>query len=342
MKNFQYQDTFLLEAGGSLPGFTIAYHTWGQLNEDKSNVVWICHALTANSDAVDWWQGLVGPGHVIDPAKYFIVCANIIGSCYGTTGPLSIDPLSGAPYYHKFPQVTVRDIVNAHILLRKHLGIEKIYLLMGGSLGGYQALEWPVMEKNVIRNLFLIGTSAAESAWGIAIHTTQRMAIEADSTWQDSTPTAGSKGMKVARGIGLLTYRNYAILHKKQSDPDHNKIDNFKASSYIHYQGDKLVKRFNAYSYWILTKTMDSHNLARGRDTLENVLATITQPTLVMGITTDILCPLHEQYLLRASIPNSTLVEIDSSYGHDGFLIEHQKISKILARWLKQYDSPTP
>ena len=335
MNYFQYQHPFLLEAGGSLPSLTIAYHTWGQLNEDKSNVVWICHALTANSDAMDWWPGVIGSDQVINPSEYFIVCANIIGSCYGSTGPLSTNPLTNKAYYHEFPQVTVRDMVNAHILLRKHLGIEKIFLLMGGSLGGYQALEWPVMEKEVIENLFLIGTSAAESAWGIAIHTTQRLAIEADQTWLESTPAAGANGLKVARGIGLLTYRNYEIMHRKQSDPDTGKLDHFKASSYISYQGDKLVKRFNAYSYWILSKAMDSHNLARGRDTLEKVLSTISQPTLVMGITTDILCPLHEQYLLRASIPNSTLVEIDSSYGHDGFLIEHQKISKILAKWLK-------
>src|SRR5437764_14523330 len=124
MNYCQYQHPFLLEAGESLPGLTIGYHTWGLLNENKSNVVWICHALTANSDAVDWWPGLVGDHHVIDPRKYFIVCANIIGSCYGTTGPLSIDPSTGSPYYHEFPQVTVRDMVNAHILLRKYLGIE--------------------------------------------------------------------------------------------------------------------------------------------------------------------------------------------------------------------------
>ena len=335
MKNFQYQQPFLLEAGGSLPGLTIAYHTWGQLNEDRSNVVWICHALTANSDAVDWWPGLVGPNLVIDPQKYFIVCANIIGSCYGTTGPLTTNPATERPFYHEFPRITVRDMINAHILLRKHLGIEKIFLLMGGSLGGYQALEWPVMEKDTIRNLFLIGTSASESAWGIAIHTTQRLAIEADGTWTDSTDTAGSRGLKAARGIGLLTYRNYEILHQKQTDPNVNKLDDFKASSYIHYQGDKLVKRFNAYSYWILTKAMDSHNLARNRAPLEQVLSSINQPTLIIGINSDILCPLQEQRLLHQYIPHSTLIEIDSSYGHDGFLIEHERISKAVSEWLR-------
>jgi len=334
MKYFQSQQPFLLEAGGSLPRLTIAYHTWGQLNEDRSNVVWICHALTANSDAVDWWPGLVGTNLVIDPQKYFIVCANIIGSCYGSTGPLSVNPSTGQPYYHEFPPVTVRDMVNAHILLRKHLGIEKIFLLMGGSLGGYQALEWPLKEKDVVQNLFLIGTSASESAWGIAIHTTQRLAIEADGTWMESSPAAGSKGLKVARGIGILTYRNYDILHQKQTDPDPNKLDDFKASSYINYQGDKLVKRFNAYSYWILTKAMDSHNLARNRAPLEQVLSSITQPTLIIGISTDILCPLHEQRLLHQHISHSTLIEIDSSYGHDGFLIEHERISKSVSHWL--------
>lgn len=335
MKYFQSPHPFLLEAGESLPELTIAYHTWGNLNADKSNVIWICHALTANSDAVDWWPGLVGDDHVIDPQKYFIVCANIIGSCYGSTGPLSKNPKTNTPYYHEFPQVTVRDMVNAHILLRRHLGIEKIFLLMGGSLGGYQALEWAAMEKDAIRNLFLIGTSAAESAWGIAIHTTQRLAIEADQTWAESTPEAGSRGLKVARAIGVLTYRNYDILQQKQTDPDMNKLDQFKASSYIHHQGDKLVKRFNAYSYWFLSKAMDSHNLARGRTSIQEVLHCIAQPTLIIGITSDILCPLHEQQLLKEHIPHATLVEIDSSYGHDGFLIEHEKISKSVDQWLR-------
>ena len=335
MKYFQSQQPFFLEAGGLLPGLTIAYQTWGQLNEDKSNVVWICHALTANSDVMDWWPGLIGEKKLIEPSKYFIVCANIIGSCYGTTGPLTNDPVTAQPYYHRFPQVTVRDMVNAHILLRNHLGLEKIFLLMGGSLGGYQALEWSVMEKEVIKNLFLIGTSPTESAWGIAIHTTQRLAIEADGTWLECTPTAGQKGLKAARGIGLLTYRNYEILKQKQTDPDINKLDSFKASSYINYQGDKLVKRFNAYSYWILTKAMDSHNLARGRNKLEKVLENISQNTLIIGITTDILCPLQEQRLLRDHMPNAKLIEIDSSYGHDGFLVEHEKISKAVGDWLR-------
>lgn len=335
MKLFEHKSRFDLESGAYLPELAITYSTYGTLNADKSNVVWVCHALTANSDAADWWNGVVGAGHVIDPEKYFIVCANILGSCYGTTGPLSTNPETQQPYYNSFPLITVRDMVKAHILLRKHLGIEKIFLLMGGSMGGYQAMEWCVMEHEVIDNLFLLATSASESAWGIATHTAQRLSIEADATWNTPSADAGAKGLKAARAIGMLTYRNYGIMVQQQTDSDTEKTDNYKASSYINYQGDKLVQRFNAYSYWMLTKTMDSHHLGRGRGgNLETVLQTINQRTLIIGISSDILCPLVEQQFLAAQLPNAALIEIDSSYGHDGFMVESAKISQHLAQWL--------
>jgi homoserine O-acetyltransferase len=336
MEEFQYNKSFELESGLTLPGITVAYQTYGSLNADKSNVVWVCHALTANAEAARWWPGIVGEKHCINPEKYFIVCANIVGSCYGTTGPLSIDPATRQPYFSSFPMITIRDMVKAHILLRKHLGIEHIHLLMGGSMGGYQAMEWSVMEKTVIGHLFLIATSSTESAWGIAVHTAQRLAIEADASWKDLSPVAGQKGLKAARAIGILTYRNYGILAQKQSDPDTEKLDNYKASSYVNYQGDKLVNRFNAYSYWLLTKAMDSHHLARGRGgKLEPILRGITQKTLIIGIDSDILCPLHEQRFIANYLPHATLIEIDSAYGHDGFMVEAEKISQHLGEWLK-------
>jgi homoserine O-acetyltransferase len=233
--------------------------------------------------------------------------------------------------------ITIRDMVKAHILLRKHLGIERIHLLMGGSMGGYQALEWAVMEKERIDRLFLIATSPTESAWGIAIHTAQRLAIEADGSWRNASPMAGSAGLKAARAIGILTYRNYGIMVQKQTDPDTEKLDNFKASSYITYQGDKLVNRFNAYCYWLLTKAMDSHQLARGREkTLEQVLGGITQPTLVIGIGSDILCPLEEQRFIVKHLPDARLVEIDSAYGHDGFMVEGKIIAQHLSEWMEE------
>lgn len=335
MNSFHYPHHIDLEGGESLAELTIAYTTYGKMNADKSNVIWICHALTANSDAADWWNGVVGQKHVINPDQYFIVCANILGSCYGTTGPLSINPVTGEPYYSSFPLITIRDMVNAHILLRKHIGIEKILLLMGGSMGGYQAMEWCLIEKEVIGRLFLLATSPTESAWGIATHTAQRLAIEADCTWQSPSPDAGAKGLKAARAIGMLTYRNYGIMVQQQSDTEFEKLDHYRASSYIIYQGDKLVQRFNAYSYWLLTKSMDSHHLARGRGgNLETILKGITQKTLIIGISSDILCPLAEQEFLTHHIPKARLVVIDSDYGHDGFMVESAIISQYLKDWL--------
>ncbi|MDB5190681.1 MAG: homoserine O-acetyltransferase [Segetibacter sp.] len=336
MKYFTSNAPFCLESGATLPSVTIAYHTFGTLNKDKSNVVWICHALTSNSNVIDWWPGIVGSNCPIDPETYFIVCANILGSCYGSTGALTINPATSSTYFSNFPMVTIRDMVQAHILLRQHLQIQNIFLLVGGSMGGYQALEWSVMENNFIQNLFLLSTSAAESAWGIAIHTAQRLAIEADATWKDADEKAGSRGLKAARAIGLLSYRNYEIMIEKQSDTDVEKIDNFKASSYINYQGDKLVSRFHAYTYWLLTKAMDSHHLARGRNkSLELVLQSIFQKTLIVAITSDLLCPPNEQIFIAGHLPNSTLVEIPSSYGHDGFLIEAEKISHHFNQWMR-------
>lgn len=335
MKHYIHEKRFELESGESLNGLSVAYHTYGKMNSDKSNVVWICHHLTANSDAALWWQGVVGEGYLIDPSKYFIVCANILGSCYGTTGPLSTDPSTGKPWFSTFPLITIRDMVNAHILLRKHLEIDSIQLLIGGSMGGYQALEWSLAEPGVAKQLILLSTSASESAWGIAVHTAQRLAIEADGTWRDHFPEAGRKGLKAARAIGLISYRNHGILVKKQLDPDHDKTDNYRASSYIEYQGEKLVNRFNAYSYWLLTKAMDSHNIARRRHAhIPEVLKTIMQRTLIFGIYSDILCPLVEQQFLVANMPNASLVAIDSAYGHDGFMVEATMISDEIKKWL--------
>lgn len=337
MNYFHHLHTFQLEKGNTLPELTIAYSTYGELNAEKNNVVWICHALTASSEVADWWPGMVGNGHIIDPAKHFIVCANILGSCYGSTGPLSTNPKTGEAYYHHFPFITIRDMVNAHILLRQHLGIEKIFLLIGGSMGGYQAMEWCLLEKNITERLLLMATSATESAWGIATHTAQRLAIEADCTWKNNSLNAGTKGLKAARAIGMLTYRNYYIMGQKQFDSDKDKMDDFKASSYIIYQGDKLAERFNAFSYWLLTKCMDSHNIARGRkESIAAVLKTISQPALIIGISSDILCPLAEQQFLANHIPHSTFVEIYSDYGHDGFMVESEQISMHIASWLNQ------
>lgn len=334
---FQSNEVFQLESGAALSSLTIAYHTYGTMNGTADNVVWVCHALTANSDAAEWWSGIVGAGLSISPEKGFIVCANILGSPYGTTNPVSVDPSTGRPFYQTFPFITIRDMVAAHQRLRQHLGIQRIQLLVGGSMGGYQALEWCLMEPRLINRVFLIACSAKETPWGIAIHTAQRMAIEADATWGSPSPTAGIKGLKTARAIGMVTYRSYDTYRLKQAENEEEKTDGFKAESYIRYQGDKFAARFNAYSYWCLTKAMDSHNVARSRTpTVAETLQTMQQKTLLIAVRSDVLCPPQEMETMAKYIPRSRLHIIDSVYGHDGFLTEGKAVSAILKDWLQE------
>lgn len=330
-----YNQPITLESGVTLPKVDIAYTTLGELNVDKSNVIWICHAFSANSDPSEWWPGMVGEGLFLDPKKYFIVCANMLGSCYGTTGPLSVNPANEQKYYKEFPTVTVRDMVQTLTILRKHLGIEKIFFACGFSMGGQQLLEFVIQEPNVFENILLGATNIQHSPWGIAFNESQRMAIEADTTFGQNNDAAGANGMKAARSIGLISYRNYKAYNKTQTDPDNNKLENYKAGSYQRYQGEKLVKRFNAYSYYILSKAMDNHNITRNREDAKKVLSSVKCNVLVLGITSDYLYPLEEQQLLAKLIPHSMFVEINSDYGHDGFLIENEQMSKILSAFLK-------
>ncbi|MBX7262346.1 MAG: homoserine O-acetyltransferase [Chitinophagales bacterium] len=331
----KYKAPFPLESGTILPEIDIAYNTFGTLNADKSNVVWICHAFSANSNPTEWWPGMVGDGLFFDPKDYFIVCANMLGSCYGSTGPLSINPETGKKYYKDFPVVTVRDMVKSLTILRKHLGIEKIYFSCGFSMGGQQLLEWIITEPTIFKNILLGATNIKHSPWGIAFNESQRMAIEADGTFGQEDDNAGINGMKAARSIGLISYRNYKAYNITQHDEDNSKLENFKACGYQRYQGEKLAKRFNAYSYYILSKAMDNHNIERGRGAAKEVLENIKSNIIVLGIKSDFLYPLEEQELMASLMPHSTFVAIDSHFGHDGFLIENEQISKILSTFLK-------
>jgi homoserine O-acetyltransferase/O-succinyltransferase len=332
MNTFQHNNILETEQGGSLQGFTLAYHTFGKLNAQKDNVVWICHALTANSNPVEWWPGLVGEGFYFNPNEHFIVCANVLGSCYGSTGPLSVNSETQQPYYLYFPELTIRDMVQALILLRKELGLHKIKYLIGGSLGGQQAMEWAIAENNLVENLILLATNAHHSPWGVAFNETQRMALAADATWGEKTPNAAQNGLKAARALALLSYRNYHTYLATQSDDEAQNLGFQRAISYQQYQGEKLMKRFNAYSYYYLSKAMDSHHVGRNRGGVAKALATIQAKTLVIGISSDILFPVEEQKTLALHISGATYAEIESLYGHDGFLIETQKITEILTK----------
>lgn len=331
---FQHADRFHLEQGGALPSLNVAYHTFGTLNKQADNVIWVCHAFTANSDVTDWWPGMIGEGKLMDPEKDFIVCANILGSCYGTTGPMSTNPDTGLPWYRSFPEITIRDLVNAHELLRVHLKINRIHSVIGASIGGYQALEYSIMVPHLIENLIFIGSSVKSSPWTVAFNQSQRLAIEADPTYFEERHYGGMNGLKAARSIALLSYRNERTYNKTQMDRDETKTGDLKASGYQNYQGDKLVKRFDAYSYHTISHLMDSHNVIRDRGSLGNALGIIKANVLSIGITSDLLFPCHEQKLL-AHVTHGEYKEIDSSFGHDGFLLEVNELTRIVREFWK-------
>lgn len=341
-KNFKYPYTYSLESGGKLSGFELSYSTFGTRSPNDDNIVWVCHALTGNALPSEWWDGLVGIGKYIDPSRHFIICANILGSAYGSTNPLSINPDTLQPYYQDFPMLTVRDVVGALDLLRQDLDIKKIPLCLGGSLGGQQALEWAILCPDLIEDLILISSNAVHSPWGIAFNESQRMAIAADTTWNDKNDQAGLNGMKAARSLALLSYRNYDTYNFTQARDNPDQIDGLRAASYQQYQGEKFVKRFNAFSYWTLSKIMDSHNVGRNRGGIVNALGKVQARTLVLGIKSDILFPVSEQHFLARHIPDATYNEIDSLYGHDGFLIEYRQLTQVIKAWQDGKDSLKP
>ena len=330
-----------LENGIILPRYHLSYTTYGTLNEAGDNVVWIFHALTANSRPHEWWDGLVGPGRFFDPEKYFIVCVNTPGSCYGSLGPLDENPATGEPYYHDFPFFTTRDLIRSYQPLRKALGIQKIKVGIGGSMGGQQLLEWAIEEPALFEHIIPIATNAQHSAWGIAFNTTQRMAIEACGTWPQRQAEAGLQGMMAARAMALLSYRSYEGYGARQANnvsqwqPNPSGEATGGAASSQSYYGQKLAVRFNAFSYYTLTKTMDSHHVGRGRGSVQEALQRITARTLVMGIDSDVLFPLTEQQYLADAIPGAQLAVIQSLYGHDGFLLEYDALTHHLTQWLQ-------
>lgn len=335
MNTLIYNHPFKTETGAVLPGLEIVYNTWGMLNSEADNVIWVCHALTANSDVESWWPGMVGNGLLFDPEKYFIVCANVLGSCYGTTGPSSVNPVTGLPWLKDFPLITIRDLVNVHEILRKHLNIKHIHSVIGASIGGFQSLEYSIMYPEIVNRLVFVASSTKQSPWAIAFSESQRLAMEADQTFISNDPDGGKKGLKAARAIALLSYRNAAAYDRTQVEDDDEKITSFKAASYQVYQGDKLVNRFNPYSYYSLVRLSDTHNTGRGRGGTAKALSSIKAKTLCIGITSDILFPVEEQKYVAANIPEAEYVEIDSFYGHDGFLIESKLVTEAVRKFWK-------
>lgn len=337
IQTYSHDRSFRLESGVELPRLEIAYNTYGTMNPARSNVVWVCHALTANSDVADWWPHTVETGCFLDPAKWFVVCANILGSHYGTTGPLSVNPATGAPYYGDFPDFTIRDMVAVHRVLADALGIGRIHALVGSSVGGFQAVEWAVDEPERFDKLVLIATAPVATPWAIAIDETQRMAIEADPTYGERRPDAAMAGLAAARAIGLLTYRGGEGYNLTQRETEPGKLlprAAHRPCSYQQYQGLKLCRRYNAYSYVKILDAFDTHDVGRSRGGLEKALSRISAQTMTVGITTDMIFPPAEMRCLAAAIPGAAYEELASDFGHDGFLVEHQRLNDILTKFL--------
>ena len=336
MKTLTVKQPFKTETGAIMPELEIAYNTYGKLNGSADNVIWICHALTANSDVEAWWPGMVGEGLLFDTGKFFIVCANVLGSCYGTTGPASVNPETGKPWLRDFPLITVRDLVNVHEILRKHLGIKRIHSIIGASIGGYQALEYTIMFPGLIQRLILLASGTKQTPWALAFSESMRLAMEADQTFVSGLPDGGKKGLKAARSIALISYRTAEAYNQTQKENDDEKLTSFKAASYQAYQGDKLVNRFNPYSYWCLTCLSDTHNIGRHRGGVINALKQINAEVLCVGIKSDLLFPPDEQKLIASNAKKAEYDEIDSFYGHDGFLIETGLVTDVISKfWTK-------
>ena len=331
------EDDFAFETGGSVRGIEVVYHTSDREYKAGDRVVWLCHALTANSNPMDWWPEMVGKGCCIDPEKDYVVCVNIFASPYGTTGPR--DWCAGKRREAKgerspldFPKVTVRDMARLFPIVRKYIGIEKVDLLVGSSIGGFQALEWAILEPEVIERAAFIATAPRVTPWLGAWMESQRMAIEADPTFKACESLAGGqKGLEAARALSLISYRTFDGYNLTQAEEDEDCLFAGRVASYERYQGEKLVKRdFDAYSYYYLTWSVDSHNVGRKRGGVAAALGKIQAKSVVITITSDGLFPPVEGKEWAAWIPRAKYVEIESKWGHDGFLLETEAIAERL------------
>ncbi len=334
-----FSEGFDFEAGGHIDTLEMVYHCSDREYRPGETVVWICHALTGNSDPEDWWPQTVGEGKLFDPEKFFVVCAGMLCSPYGSSSPASLNPATGKPYMLDFPRTTVRDVVRANILVRKHLGIEKIDMMIGPSIGGFQALEWVIMEPDMVRDVVFLATGTRITPYMTAFNESQRMALLADSTFTEARDLdGGKKGLACARSIALISYRTFNGYNLTQYERDDDTLFADRACSYQRYQGEKLVKRFDAYCYWYLTYMLDSQNVGRGRGGVGKALSTIKSNCLVVGIDSDVIFPPAHGKLTAAELPHAEYREISSSFGHDGFLIENDQLVKILSPLLDKYE----
>ncbi len=362
------RDPLRLQYGGVLERVAVAYETYGQLNHDATNAVLVTHALTGSGHAAGttdretipgWWDPLIGPGKPIDTNRYFVISSNVLGGCYGTTGPSSLSPADGRPYGPRFPRYTVRDMVDVQKRLVDALGVRSLRAVIGGSMGGMQVLEWAASYPEMVRGIVPIAIGARHSAWAIGLNEVARRAIMSDPAWQNGNYPLEHQpetGLGLARAIAMITYRSYDSLEQKfgrerrpeRTDSGRTGTDqvgsdpvgadaiqsSFQIASYLDYQGVKLVKRFDANTYIQLTRAMDEYDVSEGRGSLNRVLGDLSLPTLVMGIDSDVLYPETEAKALANLIPGAHYERISSPHGHDAFLIEYPQLAVRLRQFL--------
>lgn len=337
---------FALESGQSLPEVDIAYRTWGHLNGEGDNAVVVCHALTGSADADEWWKALFGPGKVLDPSRFFIICSNVLGGCYGTTGPASQAP-DGRTWGRRFPRITVRDQVRLQMHLADRLGVRGIRFVIGGSMGGLQALEWALLDPERVRAVVSIAATGQHTAWCAAWSEAQRLALRADPKFRggDYDPADPPRaGLEAARAIAMVSYRSPASLGARFGRANGRDVfaagaeapDELAVRGWLRFHGKALAKRFDANSYLSLIDAMDTHDLARGRGRYPAVLKRISQPVLIGSVLSDILYPPIEQHALARSLPRAQVFDIDTDHGHDGFLINAPSFEERLRLFVAQ------
>ena len=348
-----------LESGKKLDDVKIAYETWGELKADGSNALLILHALTGDSHAfgsatrahptAGWWNGVIGPGLAIDTNKFFVVAPNMLGGCQGSTGPTSLDK-KGKEYGARFPYITIRDQVSAQVELSKQLGIKKWKAIIGGSMGGMQVLEWAIEYPDAMEKIAVLAAPAFSNADQIALNSVQLEAIKADPAFNEGDyydAAAGKgpyRGLALARRMALLNYRSPEELNVRFERAWQSKVNpfgdggRFAVESYLDFHGNKFTRRFDANSYLTLVEAMNSHDVARGRGSIKKAISKIKAEMLLVGIDSDRLFPVPSQEVIAQNGPKklfgNKLFVIKSDYGHDGFLIEADKVGKLLKRLL--------
>jgi homoserine O-acetyltransferase/O-succinyltransferase len=351
-------DELILESGEKLGPVTLAYETYGTLNQGKSNAILILHALTGDAHAAGyhegdkdpgWWDNMIGPGKAFDTDKYFVICSNVIGGCKGSTGPASINPQTSKPYGLDFPLITIKDMVNTQVHLVRYLGISKLLCTAGGSMGGMQVLQWAVTHPEMVRSAIPIATTAKHSPQQIAFNEVGRQAVMADPDWQNGfyyDKAAPARGLAVARMVGHITYMSDVSMAEKfgrrikEERPDKKFSPDFEVEGYLQYRGDNFVKRFDANSYLYITKAIDRFDLTNGSGLEKVFKAAAGVKFLVMAFKSDWLYPIYQSKEIVKACKQAQIdvsyYEINSTYGHDAFLLEVEEEEHFIKNFLRK------